>query len=159
MRKSDLDYLRICIEVSKRSKLNGNTPFGAIIVDKEGNIIVEQENNELSEHKCTGHAETQAMEIASKKFDKNFLWQCTLYTTFEPCAMCSGAIYWGNVGKVVYGLSEEKLLFMTGDNEINPTFSLPCREIFQKGQKNIEVVGPFEELEDEILSVHEGYWK
>lgn len=159
MRKSDVDYLKICIELSKKSRLHGNTPFGAIIVDKMGKIIVEHENNELTENKCTGHAETQAVEVASKKFSKEYLWDCTLYTTFEPCAMCSGAIYWGNIGRVVYGLSEEKLLSTTGDNEINPTFNLPCREIFKRGQKNIEVVGPFEELEHEIMEAHDGYWE
>ena len=73
--------------------------------------------------------------------------------------MCAGAIYWGNVGKVVYGISEERLLTLTGDNEQNPTFNLACREVFSKGQNQITVVGPFPELEEEIVAVHEGYWK
>lgn len=157
--QSAIDYLRQAISVSKKSRDHGNTPFGAILVDSEGTVILEQENIEITQSNCTGHAETTLMEAASQRYSKSFLWNCTLYTTAEPCAMCSGAIYWGNVGKVVYGISEERLLTLTGDNEQNPTFNLPCREVFSKGQKQITVVGPFPELEEEIVAVHEGYWK
>jgi len=156
---SDTYYLQQAIAVSKKSRDHGNTPFGALLVDPQGSIILEQENIEITQSNCTGHAETTLMEAASQRYKKDFLWQCTLYTTAEPCAMCAGAIYWGNVGKVVYGISEERLLTLTGDNEQNPTFNLPCREVFSKGQKNITVIGPFPELENAIVAVHEGYWK
>lgn len=157
--QSAIDYLRQAISVSKKSRDHGNTPFGAILVNSEGTVILEQENIEITQSNCTGHAETTLMEAASQRYSKSFLWNCTLYTTAEPCAMCAGAIYWGNVGKVVYGISEERLLTLTGDNEQNPTFNLPCREVFSRGQKQITVVGPFPELEEEIVAVHEGYWK
>lgn len=157
--KSHEYYLKKAIEVSKRSREHGNTPFGAILVDQEGNILLEQENVEITDKKCTGHAETQVVERASVLYDKEFLWNCTLYTTAEPCAMCSGAIYWGNIGRVVYGMSEVDLLELTGDDPQNPTFSLPCREVFKRGQKKIEVIGPFPELVEEIAQVHRDYWK
>ena len=157
--QSAIDYLRQAISVSKKSRDHGNTPFGAILVNSEGTVILEQENIEITQSNCTGHAETTLMEAASQRYSKSFLWNCTLYTTAEPCAMCAGAIYWGNVGKVVYGISEERLLTLTGDNEQNPTFNLACREVFSKGQNQITVVGPFPELEEEIVAVHEGYWK
>lgn len=156
MLERDLFYLRKAIEVSRKAREHGNTPFGAILVDSSGTILMEQENIEVTEHDCTGHAEAALMRRASRAYDKGFLWTCTLYTSAEPCAMCSGAIYWGNVGRVVYGLSEERLLALTGNNPQNPTFMLPCREVFARGQKNITVVGPL--LEDEAAAVHEGYW-
>ncbi|MUT68029.1 nucleoside deaminase [Paenibacillus sp. NEAU-GSW1] len=151
-------YLKRSIEVSKSSRANGNTPFGAILVGPDGEILLEQENVEITEHRCTGHAETALMERASQRFEHDYLWNCTLYTTFEPCAMCSGAIYWGNVGRVVYAATEEALLKLTGSHEQNPTFNLPCRDIFAKGQKPIEVIGPFPELEAEAAAVHDNYW-
>lgn len=154
-----IKYLKIAIEVSKRSKEHGNTPFGAILVDDKGNILLEQENEEITEHKCTGHAETMLCEKASKLYSKDFLWNCTLYTTAEPCSMCSGAIYWANIGKVVYAMTEKHLLSLTGDNAQNPTFDLSCRKIFAAGQKPIEVLGPFPEVEEEAAEVHKGYWK
>lgn len=157
--KDDVYYIKKCIEVSQRAREHGNTPFGAVLVDDEGNIIMEQENVEITEANCTGHAETTLIKNASHKYSKDFLWKCTLYSTAEPCAMCSGAIYWGNVRKVVYGISEKRLLELTGSNEQNPTFDLPCREVFARGQKNIEVVGPISEVEEEVVKVHEGFWK
>ncbi|WP_223069934.1 nucleoside deaminase [Paenibacillus caui] len=157
-RDDHLLLLRRCIEISESSKRNGNTPFGALLADDQGRILLEQENIEITESNCTGHAETTLMEAASKKYSRDFLWNCTLYTSVEPCAMCSGSIYWGNVGKVVYGLPEKRLLELTGNHEQNPTLDIPCREIFSRSQKNIEVIGPFEELEQEIIAVHEGYW-
>ena len=61
-------YLKRCIEVSKASREHGNTPFGAILVDEDGNILLEQENVEISTHKSTGHAETQLAEKASTMY-------------------------------------------------------------------------------------------
>lgn len=158
MKKEHTYYLKKAIEISIRSRKNGNTPFGAVLVDSKGNIIEEQENVEITEHKCTGHAETMLAEKASKKYTRDFLWNCTLYTTVEPCAMCTGAVYWGNIGTVVYGMKEMTLLEMTGNNEQNPTFDMPCREILERGQKDIMVLGPFPEVEEEIARVHRGYW-
>ena len=63
-----------------------------------------------------------------------------------------------NIGRVVYGMTERRLLELTGSNEQNPTFDLPCRDVFAKGQKAIEVVGPVEAVEVEAAKVHEGYW-
>lgn len=151
-------YLRRCIEISKDSRAHGNAPFGALLVDKDGNILMEQENIEITEKVCTGHAEATLAARASHEYSKAFLWDCTLYTTAEPCAMCAGAIYWANIGRAVYGMTERRLLELTGFNEQNPTFDLPCRNVFACGQKEIEVVGPFPEVEVEAAAVHEGYW-
>lgn len=151
-------YLRRCIEISKESRAEGNTPFGALLIDEEGNILLEQGNIEITEKLCTGHAEATLAARASQKYSKDFLWKCTLYTTAEPCAMCAGAIYWANIGCVVYAMTERRLLELTGSNEQNPTFDLPCRDVFAKGQKDIQVIGPIVEVEVEAAKVHEGYW-
>ena len=158
MYKPHEEYLRRCIEISKESRAHGNTPFGALLVDKDGNILMEQENIEISEKTCTGHAECTLAQRASHEYSRDFLWDCTLYTTAEPCAMCAGAIYWANIGRVVYGMTERRLLELTGSNEQNPTFDLPCRDVFARGQKDITVIGPFPEVEVEAAAVHEGYW-
>lgn len=154
-------YLKKCIEIANNSVANGNNPFGALLVDLEGNIIIESENIEVTEKDCTGHAETTVMRKATKLYSKEFLWNCTLYTTAEPCCMCTGAIYWGNVGKIVFGITEKQLLELTGDHEKNPTFNIPCREILAKGQKNIEVIGPINNaiLQEEIAKIHKIFWK
>lgn len=154
----DKKNLKRCAEISRQSREAGNTPFGALLAGKDGSILLEQPNIEITKGKCTGHAETQVAERASQLYSKDFLAECTLYTTAEPCAMCAGAIYWAGIGRVVYGMSEKDLLAHTGGDPQNPTFDLPCREVFARGQKKIEVVGPFPELVEEIAEVHKGYW-
>ena len=150
-------YLRRAIEISKEAREAGNTPFGALLVNKEGEIIMEQGNIEITEKICTGLAEATVAARASDEYSREFLCEFTVYSTAEPCAMCAGAIYWANIGRVVYGMTERRLLELTGSNEQNPTFDLPCRDVFAKGQKAIEVVGPVEAVEVEAAKVHEGY--
>lgn len=152
-------YLLRCDEIAKEAVAEGNTPFGAVLVDKDGSILMEQGNVELTEHKATGHAETQLVEKASQAYDKEFLKSCTLVTSVEPCCMCAGAIYWSGIGRVVYGLTERDLLTMTEGNEINPTLDLSCHSVFAAGQRDVEVVGPLPELKDQLLEVHRSYWR
>ena len=70
------------------------------------------------------------------------LQDCTLYTSAEPCAMCSGAIYWAGIGRVVFGQTERDLKAQTGAHEENPTLDLPCHIVFEAGQRPTEIVGP-----------------
>lgn len=156
--EKDAEYLREAIKVSKQAVADGNHPFGAILVDKEGNILLRQGNIEVTQRDCTGHAETTLCRAASKQYDRDFLWDCTLYTSCEPCCMCCGAIYWGNIGRLVFGATEQDLLKETGDNPLNPTMTSNCRDILSRGQKDIVVVGPVEEVREEALEIHKTYW-
>ncbi len=95
------------------------------------------------------------MRQASQKYDKEFLAGCSLYTSTEPCPMCSGAIFWGNVRRVVYGLSENRLYELVGEKS-EEVLLLSCRNVFETGKKPVEVIGPL--LEEEAIKVHEGFW-
>ena len=155
MDEDDFKFIRNAIEVARKSRKNGNHPFGSILVDQEGQILMEVENTVVTGRDSTGHSETNLIRQASGQYDSDFLAKCTIYTSTEPCPMCAGAIFWGNVRRVVYGLSQEGLYGMiNGDNE--EVILLPCREIFAKGNKQIEVVGPI--LEDEAKEVHVDFW-
>jgi len=156
----DIEILMEATLEGRKAKAAGNHPFGAVLTDGEGRIILRAGNTVTTEHNDCGHAETNLMIAASRAYDREFLKGCTLYTSVEPCAMCSGAMYWTNVGRLVYALSEHKLLELTGDDPENQTFSLPCRDVLSKGQKDIEVIGPVEDakLVDEIVSDHRGFW-
>jgi len=155
MNEANLRFIRAAIEVAQKARDNGNHPFGAVLVDQQGSILLEAENTVVTEKDCTGHAETNLMRQASKKYDRDFLAKCTLYTSTEPCAMCSGAIFWGNVRRVIYGLSEVGLYEMVSE-DAEEVLYLPCRELFEKGRKPIEVIGPV--LEEEAKKVHQGFW-
>ncbi|MDO5688630.1 MAG: nucleoside deaminase [Tissierellia bacterium] len=151
-------YLRRAIEVAEVAVAKGNHPFGAVLVSDDGEILLTQGNVEVTENNSIGHAETILMQKAGEKYSKDYLWNCTMYTTCEPCIMCCGAVYWTNVGRIVYGLSEKTLLAMTGSDPRNPTFDFPSKEVFKHGQKRVEVIGPFPEMEEEIIAVHRSYW-
>jgi tRNA(Arg) A34 adenosine deaminase TadA len=153
---NDDRYLLAAIELAQRARDNGNHPFGALLVDGAGNVVVESENSVLTGRDCTGHAETNVMRAASGRFDSEFLQGCTLYTSTEPCAMCAGAIFWGNVRRVVFALSEEDLRGIAGHNPQNVTLALPCREVFARGDHEVEVSGPH--LQEQARRVHEGFW-
>ena len=156
MNEIHIQHLRRAIEIAHNARAHGNHPFGALLVDEQGNVLLEAENTVNTEHDCTGHAETNLVRMASKRFERAVLERCTLYTSTEPCAMCAGAIYWGNVGRVVFAMSETDLLALTGDNPENQTFTLPCREVFARGQRKVTVEGPA--LEDEARQAHVGFW-
>lgn len=69
--------------------------------------------------------------------------------------MCAGAIFWGNVRRVVFGLSEVELYAMV-DEDVEDVLDYPCRELFANGRKSITVIGPL--LEELAKTVHEGFW-
>jgi len=155
-RSWDEDRLRDTIEVARFARDHGNHPFGALLTDQSGLVLLTAENSVVTDRDCTAHAETSLVREACKGFDSKFLLTCTIYASSEPCPMCAGGIYWLNVRRVVFGLSQEKLYTLTGDDEHDVLY-LPCRDVFAKGGKSIEVIGPL--LEDEALEVHMGFWK
>jgi tRNA(Arg) A34 adenosine deaminase TadA len=148
--------LLAAIELAGKARDNGNHPFGALLVDADGNVVVESENTVVTGPDRTGHAETNVMRAATERFDSEFLQGCTLYTSCEPCAMCAGAIFWGNVRRVVFALSEDDLRGIAGSNPENAMLDIPCREVFARGNHEIEVSGPH--LQEQARAVHEGYW-
>ncbi len=150
---ADERWLRRAIALSRRARETGKHPFGALVVDREGRCLAEGLN--AFDEDCTGHAEMNAVR-AAHALDANALKGATLFSSAEPCAMCAGAIYWSGIARVVYALPETRLLEITGDHPENPTLSLPCREVFARGQRPVEVLGPL--LEDEAARVHEGFW-
>ena len=154
MNTNDEFWLRKVIEMSAESRAAGNHPFAALVVDAEGNILAEAFNAHSADR--TSHAEMVALRHASANFPIERMRRTTLYTSAEPCAMCAGAAYWTGVRRVVYALSETRLLNITGSHPDNPTLSLPCRQVFAAGQREVEVVGPL--LEDEAALAHEGFW-
>ncbi|MDH6267351.1 tRNA(Arg) A34 adenosine deaminase TadA [Rhizobium sp. SG_E_25_P2] len=149
-------FLRLSFQVARRAQECGNHPFGAILVGPDGAVLMEQENAYQPTRDMTGHAERVLMTRASQTYPVEFLRDCTMYTSAEPCAMCAGAAYWAGIGRVVYGLSENQLKEITGNHPENPTLDLPCHVVFEAGQRRVEVIGPM--LIEEAASLHQGVW-
>ncbi|MGV3490437.1 MAG: nucleoside deaminase [Devosia sp.] len=156
-RDYDERLLRRAFDVARQARDAGEHPFGALIADKHGNILREQPNAYASMGgDRTAHAERLVAMWAQQNLSDEELAGCTLYTSAEPCAMCSGTIYWVGIGRVVYGLAEHDMKAITGAHVENPTLDLPCRVVFEAGQRPTDVVGPL--LADEGAKLHADYW-
>ncbi len=134
-----LKHLRHANRIAEAALQQGHHPFGALLVGPDHEAV-------LARH-------------AAQAMSPEALWGCTLYTTVEPCAMCAGTQYWAHICRVVYGLCEHRLLTLTGSHPENPTLDLPCREVFARGQKAIEVIGPVAAVEEEIATLHRLFWR
>ena len=141
--------------IAQRALDAGHHPFGALLVAPDHEtVLIEQGNVDT-----VNHAEAVLARDAAKRFSPEFLWHCTLYTTVEPCCMCAGTQYWAHIGRLVYGMEERQLLALTGNHAENPTLELPCREVFARGQKAIQVWGPVAQVEGEIARLHGSFWR
>lgn len=151
--KHHREYLEMAVESAKSARAKGNHPFGCVLVDSENDhAIIEAGNSVVTTDDATSHAEMNVVRMACQSYTKEFLRQCTLYASAEPCAMCAGAIYWSGIPRVVYALSERGLKKLAR----GPTLDLPCRDVFNKGKLEIDVKGPYEV--EGMREVHKGFW-
>jgi tRNA(Arg) A34 adenosine deaminase TadA len=147
--------LRRAHAVARAAMDAGHHPFGALLVAPDHEtVLIEQRNVD-----SVNHAEAVLARDAARAYAPAYLWNCTLVTTVEPCAMCAGTQYWAHIGRLVYGMSERRLLALTGNHAENPTLDLPSRDVFARGQKRVTVIGPVAEVEDEIGSLHRWFWR
>ena len=153
--QTDQDWLRHSFTLALRAREFGNHPFGAVLVGPQNELLLEAENTVVTDNDITAHAELNLVRMASAEYDAHALSLCTLYTSTEPCPMCAGAIFWGGIGRVVYGVSEAGLYHLVGVDS-SEVLQLSCRDVLAHGARPVEVIGPL--LEEEGLRVHEGFW-
>ena len=153
----DLTLLKHSIWLADQAVKEGNHPFGAVLVCADNQILAEGKNSYKTD-RGPGHAEANLARDAARLFDVETLRAATLYTSVEPCSMCSGSIYWAEIGAVVFGMTEKRLGELTGDDPENPTQDLECRVIFGSGRRTVEVRGPYPELEKQIAAQHIAFW-
>ena len=158
MTNLDEILLRKAFALAVKARDLGDHPFGAVLTNAEGEVLMEQGNGYSSEGgDRTAHAERLLASRAAKAYGADYLASCTLYSSAEPCAMCAGAIYWAGIGRVVFGQTEKDLKRQTGAHAENPTLDLPCHIVFEAGQRPTKVVGPL--LADEAAMLQVNFWQ
>ncbi len=143
-------FIRQCYALAEEAVQNGDHPFGALLV-KDGEVVLTAVNTIISDNDETRHAEINLVSEAGRRFKPQSLAHCTLYTSTEPCAMCTGAIYATGISTIVFGCSAKALYDLVGSD-----YSIPCRDILALGRRETAVIGPI--LQEEGLQNHRDYW-
>jgi tRNA(adenine34) deaminase len=150
MNQSDAALLRRAIALSAQARDRGDAPYGALLADADGQVRLEACNTQVSAGDCTAHAELNLMRAASARWTAHELATCTVFASGEPCPMCAGAIYWAGVGRVVFGLSIERMTALGGPQA--DELSMHCAEVMARGtRRRVEVVGPALEAEAQAV--------
>lgn len=117
-------FMNEALKEAKYALEKGEIPIGAVIVSNN-QIIAKAHNMTETLKDVTAHAEILAITSASNNLGSKYLNDCTLYVTIEPCVMCAGALYWSQIGKIVYGANDVK----KGFSKINSPILHPKTEI------------------------------
>ena len=134
----DEQFMRKALYEAQRAAEEGEIPIGAVIVCND-RIISRAHNLTEKLHDVTAHAEMQAITAAADLLGGKYLSDCTLYVTIEPCVMCAGAIGWAQIGRIVYGASDEKRGYqLYAPRALHPTavvtrgvLEAECRQMMQ----------------------------
>ena len=105
--KGDEYFMQQAIKEAHRALEAQEVPIGAVVVMQD-KVIARGHNQVETLTDATAHAEIIALTSAYNFLGAKYLPEATLYVTIEPCTMCSGALYWSKIGKIVYGASDEK---------------------------------------------------
>jgi len=142
-------FLRAAFALAVNARSHGDFPSGAVLVNAVGEVVGWGESSQISRSDCCGHAEMNLIRHASRHRTFEQFGTMTLYTTVEPCVMCTGAICLSGIRRVVYGMTRTRLaelLHSTQSGELPFT----CREMLAQASRIIDINGPM--LEDEAES-------
>ncbi|WP_050479217.1 nucleoside deaminase [Herbaspirillum rhizosphaerae] len=135
---SDIKAMRLAIQASSEALADGDMPFGATLVSPQGEILLVAANNQNSAADCTGHAEMVLVRTAQKQLGLRALRGATVYASGEPCAMCSGAMFWAEIKRVVYAASTAQIGAALG----GPQLPLRSAETLANASPAMIVDGP-----------------
>ncbi|MGW6199382.1 nucleoside deaminase [Kribbella sp. NPDC055110] len=102
-------FLRRAIALAAEARNDGNPPFGSLLVGPDGTVLIEERNTTLTEGNISFHPELKLAVWAAQQLSPEVAAGTTMYTSCQPCGMCSGALARSGLGKVVFALSGEQL--------------------------------------------------
>jgi len=109
MDETDERHLRRAIALASEARAGGEMPYGSLLVGPSGDVLAEDHNTVLSERDISAHPELKLARWAARELDADVAAQTTMYTSCQPCPMCTGAIARSGLGRVVFALAGEQL--------------------------------------------------
>lgn len=144
---ADISPMMQAIAASASALDKGNMPFGAVLVSPVGEVLQVAENNQVTHNDCTGHAELVLVRQATQALGAASLKGATVYASGEPCAMCSGAMFWAGVTRIVFAASQGDISRVLG----GPTLPITSSQVLAGASPPVRVDGPV--LGDEAIGV------
>jgi tRNA(Arg) A34 adenosine deaminase TadA len=117
---ADERHLSRAIELAVEARANGNPPFGSLLVDARGEILAEEQNTTLTDRDITAHPELKLARWAAMELPESVATTVTMFTSCEPCPMCSNAIARARLARVVFALSNDQLQALKPAGFVNP---------------------------------------
>lgn len=145
--QTDIDLLRRSLEIGRQSLLQGNLPFGCLLADETGKVLETGANTVITSKDNIAHCEINLVHQLAGKYETAFLNKCTLYAGTEPCPMCTAAVYWSGIGRIVYALSKQGYHEVVVTTNPDWVFHMPVKDLLLHGGRTIAVEGPL--LEEE----------
>lgn len=115
----DVFFMNKALDEARQAAAQGEVPVGVVVV-AQGQIIARGHNLTETLNDVTAHAEMQAITAAANHLGGKYLQDCTLYVTLEPCSMCAGALYWSQLGRLVFAAEDKDRGFRKHQTPLHP---------------------------------------
>lgn len=143
--KTDAFYFERTAKLARECLARGDDGFAALLVNVDGDIVLEQGNEASTRKDPTAHDAMLLVQKAVQQYSSAQLKDFTVYALVEPCVMCMGAIFWSGIGNVKYAMSEAEM------NTIIPgNLDISSKEFAKRSPRLINVTGDFPEIRDAI---------
>lgn len=148
MNADELAHLERCVELAEEALRRGDRPFGSVLVSASGERLREDSNRIETRGEITAHPEIELARWASKNLSLEERRGATLYTSGEHCPMCAAAHVWAEIGRLVFILDAARIRELSQEGGVS--FDISAREIVERSSREIEIVGPVEELRERV---------
>lgn len=137
MTEDDEAFLRRAIALADTARAAGDPPYGSLLVDAGGNVLAESHNTTVTEGDITAHPELKLARWAARELAAATAATTTMYTSCQPCGMCTGAIERSGLGRVVFALATEQLVSLVPP-PVRPTLRMEGPALFDEARLPID---------------------
>ncbi|RKT18069.1 tRNA(Arg) A34 adenosine deaminase TadA [Streptomyces sp. 1114.5] len=136
--EADEILLRRAVAIAARAVAQGDAPYGSLLAGPDGEILAEARNTVRRDKDITAHPELKLARWAARELDPDTAARTTMYTSCQPCGMCTGGLVRSGIGRVVYALSTEQLVALNPESGAWPTVTQEGPVLYDEARLAIE---------------------